>query len=210
MLRTNLSTRPFYNERAVHLLIGLAALLVIALTAWNVARVLALSEQNTELATRVSGAHAEAEQLSRMAADIRRRINEPELRQVVHAAREANTLIDQRTFSWTAFFNRLEATMPPDIMLTSVRPTIKDGVTQVSMVVLARRAEDVDEFIEKLEATGAFEDAVPSTRDSTEDGLVRVVINSIYTGQEPPSETETAPKDAAAPATPPDRTEPGR
>ena len=33
MLRTNLSTRPFYNERAVHVALGLVALVVLALTA---------------------------------------------------------------------------------------------------------------------------------------------------------------------------------
>ena len=39
MLRTNLSTRPFYNERAVQLLLALAALLVVVLTAFNAIRI---------------------------------------------------------------------------------------------------------------------------------------------------------------------------
>ena len=33
------------------------------------------------------------------------------------------------------------------------------------MTVLGRRTEDIDEFIEKLEATGAFEDVVPAQQD---------------------------------------------
>ena len=115
MIRTNLSTRPFYNDRAIHLTIGVAAVVVAALTIWNVARVVTLSRANTELATRVNRDHAEADQLSKMADDIRRRINTTELQAVVESAREANALIDQRTFSWTAFFNRLEATLPPDV-----------------------------------------------------------------------------------------------
>ncbi len=48
MLRANLSTRPFYNERAVHILIAAAALVVLALTAVNVFRVVTFSRQNTE------------------------------------------------------------------------------------------------------------------------------------------------------------------
>ena len=78
-------------------------------------------------------------------------------------------------------------------MLTSVRPAVKDGVTRVTMTVLGRRAEDVDEFIEKLEALGAFEDIVPAQQDRTDDGLYRVVVESLYTGVEEP---------AAAPETP--------
>ena len=122
---------------------------------------------------------------------------------VVDSAREANTLIDQRTFSWTEFFNRLESTMPPDVMLTAVRPSVKQGVTHVTMSVLGRRAEDVDEFIEKLEAIGAFEQVVPSHQDRTEDGLYRVEVESVYTGiEEPPTPTEAPAQPAAPPQKP--------
>jgi hypothetical protein len=203
MLRTNLSTRPFYNERAVHLAIGAFAVVVLAITAWNVVRVLGLSRQNTELSSRVNRDHDEAAELTRLAAEIRGRINQAELQRVVDAAREANTLIDQRTFSWTAFFNRIESTMPPDVMLASVRPSVDDGTTHVSMQLLGRRVEDIDEFIEKLEATGAFEDVVPTQQDKTDEGLFRVTIESVYTGNTAEAEAETPPKGTpAAPAAP--------
>lgn len=206
MLKTNLSTRPFYNERAVHIAIGVAALVVAALTIWNVVRVVTLSRQNTELATRVNHDHAEAEGLTKMAAEIRGRINRDELQLVVESAREANALIDQRTFSWTAFFNQLEATMPPDVMLTSVRPAVKDGVTRIGMVVLGRRQEDVDEFIEKLEASGSFEEVLPSQQDRTDEGLYRVVLESTYTGIH---ETPETPEEPEKKSTPSPRGEPG-
>jgi hypothetical protein len=203
VLRTNLSTRPFYNERLVHLAIGIAAVLIAALTLWNIVQIVSLSGRNTELATRVNADHAEAQQLTKMAADIRGKIDQQELQLVVDSAREANALIDQRTFSWTAFFNRLEATMPPDVMLTSVRPAVKDGITQVTMTVLGRRAVDVDEFIEKLEASGAFEDVVPTQQDRTDEGLYRVVLESVYTGVEEPQTAEPAEKKTVAATTPP-------
>jgi hypothetical protein len=196
VLRTNLSTRPFYNERPIHVAIGVAALLVVALTLWNIVGVVTLSRQNTVLATRVNADHAEAEQLTKMAGEIRRKIDKNELQLVVESAREANALIDQRTFSWTAFFNRLESTMPPDVMLASVRPSVKDGATRVTMIVLGRRTEDIDEFIEKLEATGAFERVMATQQDLTEEGLRRVVVESLYTGQEEPA---TAPEAPAVP-----------
>ena len=49
------------------------------------------------------------EQLATSATEVRRGIDQKELQLVVDSAREANALIDQRTFSWTAFFNRIEA-----------------------------------------------------------------------------------------------------
>ena len=136
MLRTNLSTRPFYNERAVHLLIALVATIVLALTIWNVATVVRLSTHNTELAGRIGADRSEAERLGREATRIRRGIDQAELEVVVAAAREANTLIDRRTFSWTAFFNYIESTLPADVMVTSVKPSVDDQGTRVSMIVV--------------------------------------------------------------------------
>jgi hypothetical protein len=209
VLRTNLGTRPFYNERAVHVVLGVAGILVIAITILNVVRIVSLSRHSTDLSSRIGAEHSEAERLTTAAAAIRKTIDKDELALVVGAAQEANYLIDQRTFSWTEFFNRIESTMPPDVMLSSVRPSVKDGVTHVEMVVLGRRAEDVDELMEKLEATGAFEDIVAASADKTEAGLHRVLIESIYTGAAAEGAPSTAPAPAAAPSPAPRQTPPG-
>jgi len=193
VLRTNLSTRPFYNERVVHLLIALAGVIVLTVTMFNVLQVIQLSRHNTELATLIGHDRSEAERLTRDAARIRRGINQKELVGVAAAAREANALIDQRTFSWTAFFNDLEATLPPDVMIVSVRPAVDRGATRISLTVIGRTAEDIDEFIEKLEATGDFESILAKQSDRTDDGLNRAVLEAEYV----PSHSEVA-----APSTP--------
>lgn len=202
MLRTNLATRPFYNERAVHVVLATIAALVLAVTALNVVWIVTLSRHNTELSARINAQRAEAERLTSEAARIRRTINKDELALVVNAAQEANALIDQRTFSWTEFFNLIESTLPPDVMLSSVRPSFKDGITRVTMLVLGRRPEDVDEFMEKLEATGSFEEINAASGDWTDAGLKRVVIESVYVAQPPEEATPAAPA-VPAPAPPP-------
>jgi len=197
MLRANLATRPFYNERAVHVLIGLVAAIVAIITVLNVVRVVTLSRHNTELSARINADRAEAERLTSEAARIRKTINKDELALVVDAAQEANALIDQRTFSWTEFFNLIESTLPPEVMLTAVRPSVKDGVTRVAMSVLARQAVDLDEFMNKLQATGAFTDVIPASQDRTDEGLLRALIESGYESH--PVEADPAPA-AHAPA----------
>jgi len=202
VLRTNLATRPFYNERAVHVVIGAVAAVVLAITVFNVVRIVTLSRHNTELSSRINSQRAEAERLTSEAARIRRTINKDELALVVNEAEEANTLIDQRTFSWTEFFNLIESTLPPDVMLSAVRPSFKDGITHVNMFVLGRRPEDIDEFMEKLEATGSFEEINAATSDWTDAGLKRAVIESVYVAQppeEPASSAKPEPKPAPAP-----------
>jgi len=181
VLRTNLSTRPFYNERGVHVVLALLAVAVIALTAWQVMRVLRLSKYKTELTATVRRDHAETEKLAREAADIRRGMNQQELATVSAAAAEANDLIEQRTFSWTALFNQLEATLPEDVMLTAVRPTFKDGHTIISFELQGKRTEDVDTFMDHLEATGQFHDVRWSQETITDEGLHRVTMQAEYT-----------------------------
>ena len=199
MLRTNLATRPFYNERAIHVLVAAAAAIVLVVTVLNVSRIVTLSRHSTELSAHTSAARSEATRLSGEATRIRRTINKDELALVVGAAEEANALIDQRTFSWTEFFNQIEATIPPDVMLTSVRPSFKDGVTSVTMIVLGRRPADVDEFMEKLEATGGFENVLTSNSELTDDGLQRATIHTVYVGSvaEPASAPSAAPAESA-------------
>jgi Tfp pilus assembly protein PilN len=185
MLRTNLSTRPFYNERAVRTGLLIAAALVVGLTLVNAVRIVTLSRHNTELSTQIVQEQQEAARLTDEAAAVRRTIDRAELQRVVLAADEANALIDQRTFSWTEFFNWLEVTLPPDVMLTSVRPAFQDGQIRINMNLLGRRAEDIDEFMERLEASGAFARALPGREDITEQGLYRVSMSVTYLPHDP-------------------------
>src|SRR5688572_21088171 len=102
MLRTNLATRPFYNERLAHIVLGVGFALVVALTAYNVTRIIGLSRVQAELSAGASRDEARAADLSSRAAAVRRSIDPKELERVTAAATEANGLIDARAFSWTA------------------------------------------------------------------------------------------------------------
>jgi Tfp pilus assembly protein PilN len=180
VLRTNLSTRPFYNERGVHAVLVVVAAILIAVTAWQVMRIVSLSRQKTELSTAIRHDRAESEKLTREAAQTRRGMNQQELALVSTAAKEANALIEQRTFSWTALFNQLESTLPEDVMLMSVRPTFRDNDTILSFELQGKRTEDVDAFMDNLEATGLFHDVRWSQENVSEEGLHRVTMQAQY------------------------------
>ena len=200
MLRTNLSTRPFYNERAVHVALSLLGLVVLALTILNIVEVVRLSRQNTGLSTHIRDDRSAAEDLTRRARQTRQGINQTELKVIVAAAREANALIDGRTFSWTALFNQIESTLPPEVMLVSVRPEIDDAGTKLTMIVLGRRTADLDEFMERLEATGKFERVMMRQRTVQDDGLTQLAVETAYVPDAPDE-----PAEPPAPAAPADK-----
>ena len=182
MLRSNLSTRPFYNERAVHWGLAVAGLLVAAVTVFNARELVSLSGRNTELAAGITRDETAARDLTTQAETVRRSLDRRELEAVTDAAREANDLIDQRTFSWTAFFNVIESTLPPDVMLTAVRPRIQQGLVSITMNVVGRQTEDLDTFMSALEATGAFADLLPRQEEIGDDGMHRAVLTGRYLG----------------------------
>ena len=68
MLRTNLATRPFYNERLVHWLLGAAALLVVLFTAFNVSEFLRLSGRQGGLEADIARDEATARTMTARAA----------------------------------------------------------------------------------------------------------------------------------------------
>jgi hypothetical protein len=179
MLRTNLSTRPFYNVRAVHAALGLAAVIVLILTLFNVVQIVRLGLSQRTLGASAAEAEREATRLRGEAAQIRAQINPQELEVVASEAREANRIIDQRAFSWTELFAQFEATLPPDVRITAVQPRIEDNNFIIAVGVQARRAEDLDAFVEALETGGTFRNVL-AVREQSVDGLIEAIVEGSY------------------------------
>jgi len=181
MLRTNLSTRPFYNERAVHAAAAALAAIVLAITVWQVVRVVRLSKYKTELNTAINRDRNESGKNAAQAQQIRQGLDQKQLATLSASAKEAKNLIAQRTFSWTELFNQLEATLPGDVMLMGVHPEIADGVTQLHMDVQGKGEDVIEAFWDRLEKTGSFRDAEWSNVTVTEEGLHRITMSVRYT-----------------------------
>jgi Tfp pilus assembly protein PilN len=183
MLRTNLSTRPFYNERAVHLVLGVGAVIVLTLTIFNLSQIVMLSRAQSNLSARAEADENRARELRAHAASVRQAIDPKQLETVSGAAREANTLIGQRLFSWTDLLNRLETTLPEEVRITSMRPNVeKDGVA-VTMTVVGRRVEDIDQFMQNLEKNGAFSNVFSREELPGEEGLREATIEGRYSAK---------------------------
>ena len=196
MLRTNLSTRPFYNERAVHAVAAVIAAAVLAVTVWQVVRVVRLSRYKTELNAAISRDRGETDRSNREAAQIRRGLDQKELAALAKQAREANDLIAQRTFSWTQLFNELEATLPDNVMLIGVHPEISDGITQLHMDVQGKSEDEITTFWDRLEKTGRFRDAEWTNTTVTPEGYSHMAMTVLYTPD------QAAARPAAAPPQP--------
>lgn len=199
MLRTNLATRPFYNDRIVRLGIVVGVLFVAALTAFNVAQVLTLNRRNDELVARAEAAEGRAQTLRDQARQIRQTLDANEVATMQAAATEANQLIERRAFSWTDLFNRFEETLPADVRVAAVGPQLDaEGRMLVVATVYSRRVEDLIEFIERLESTRAFRGLLSRQDAAEDDGTLRSVIQGYYDAKAGAAVSQPAASDASA------------
>lgn len=200
MLRSNLATRPFYNDRGVRIAIGAVALVALGLTLFNAAEVWRLQSQNRELGQAVARDEQQTRELRDKASVIRQSLNRDELAATELKALEANQLIDRRAFSWTELLNQFQATLPPDVRIGAVNPQIDaEGRMLVAVTVVSRKIEDLDAFIEALEATGSFTGVLSRQDTAEEDGTLLSVVQGYYhLAEDKPAQ----PAPAAIPAPP--------
>lgn len=193
MLRGNLSTRPFYNERAVRTMLAVLALVAVGLTIFNVVELLRLERAGRDARQTVAQNAEQAREMREKAQVIRQGINQAQLEAVRVSARDANALIDRRTFSWTALLNYFQATLPADVRIAGVSPQIDDdGRMLVAVTVFARRIDDLSEFEDALESTGAFSSVLSRTIGTEEDGTTRAELQGYYSGPAAPAAAATA------------------
>jgi hypothetical protein len=197
MLRSNLATRPFYNDRGVRAgLVGLA-IIGLVLTLFNAIEILRLESAGREARQLVAQNASQAREMRDKARNIRQSINQAQLAVVQTAAREANVLIDRRAFSWTALLNQFQLTLPPDVRITSVSPDIDDqGRMMVDITLFARRVDDLSEFVEALESTGHFTEVLSRTQTVEEDGTWSADLQGYYGV---PAEAAAAPRPSSEP-----------
>ena len=197
MLRTNLSTRPFYNIRAVQVALGALAVLVALMTIANLVQLVRLTASERALGARAQDAETEAQRLRDEARRIRSQIDAKELNEVAAAAQEANAIIDLRAFSWSGLFAQLEATLPESVRLTGFQPSEdRAGRLVVNLRVEARRVPDLESFIDALEQTGRFHEVLAAEEQTTPEGSINAVVEAVYVPESPEPTPEAA---AAAP-----------
>ena len=181
MIRTNLSTRPFYNERIVRLCLLVFLLVVLAATAINVTRVVRYSRSDKQLSERAARDEARAAELRKSAVRLRGTVDPKQIEFASLEARQANDLIDRRTFSWTAIFNLFESTLPDEVRITSFRSKIEKGQIILTITIVARGAEDVSSFMDNMEQSGAFSQVGATLEERVnEQGQLQASLETVY------------------------------
>jgi len=183
MLKINLATRPFYNERVVHVvlvLLGTGALVLMGLAGRTIVEQTKVHAEFTRVAEATEALVGTVSQETRT---LEENVSEEELEALRLSAAEANRLVDQRVFSWTELFNVIERTLPSRVMLTGLRPTGNAGRMSLVIGVIGERVADIEEFIEQLEASGSVGNVLARQEQRTEDGMYSAQLTGEFRGR---------------------------
>jgi hypothetical protein len=168
-----------------------ATLLGVLLTVFNILAVSRLSTERSKQQAEEEQSLSEAARLRQSADKLEQSLDKGNLLTLTEATREANWLIDQRTFSWTEFLGYIEKTLPRDARLIAVAPRVERNVFKIVMLVNAKQQSDLKIFMEALEATSAFKDPLPTDQTRLEDGSLSITLESTYVADIMPTSKRT-------------------
>jgi hypothetical protein len=186
MLKGNLSTRPFYNESLVNLLLVLAAAAGIALTVYNVTRANALSQERSTFTQARDTASAEAASINAEADRQKKSVDQSAFFMLGAQTQEANSIIDERRFSWTVFFSLMEKTLPLDARLIAIAPRDERGSFRIDVIVNAKTPADIAAFLDALHQTGSFYDMITAAQQVNDDGTYTDTLTGGYLAPQVP------------------------
>jgi hypothetical protein len=157
----NLASRPFRNNVIVGSVLAAAAAALIAATVSNGyiflnygGRYRLLQTEERQHRERLAALESDERTLSR-------EIQSRDFRRVYGRGQFAGDLILRRSFSWTLLFNKLEDLVPPEVMMTAIRPHITGEKTIIRVDGVAKNHGGLIAFEDALQKNPVFARVYP-------------------------------------------------
>jgi len=159
----NLSTRPFRNNLVVGTVLVVVAAAVVLATVYNV-YIFMNHGGHYEQVRREERQHLD--RLGTLETEERglaREIQTRDFRRLYGRGQYAGELILKRAFSWTLLFNHLENVIPPDLMMTAIRPQITSQGIVIRVDGIAKNHDALYGLEDTLQKNPVFTHVQPLT-----------------------------------------------
>tara|TARA_B100001123_G_scaffold441920_1_gene584254 strand:- start:23478 stop:24041 length:564 start_codon:yes stop_codon:yes gene_type:complete len=182
MNKLNLSTKPFYNERIINLILGASIVFLFLFFLKGVSQLGVLLDQESALQRQLLEERGVSEALAAEAIELLRESGPTDSGGVSEEMEIARRLVERRIFSWSAFLSNLENAIPPSVMLTAVTPQISDNAISFSLGIRGRTANDLNIFLEALEEESEFSELLIKEEELIQGGDYTGVLEGVYRG----------------------------
>lgn len=133
LLEINLATRPFRNNTLYWAGFGSASLLLAVVTGLNLWLFFRSGSSVEQYMQERATKQQRRSSLSKEEQRLGIKLTKLDFKGLAQQAEFANDAIRRRVFSWTELFNRLEEVVPPEVMMTALRPEIlPEGISVIA------------------------------------------------------------------------------
>ncbi len=181
LFRTNFASGEYARSRAIAAVLYAVALGGVALAAgmgWWV------SETQHEAAVLEENMARVQQQASRLREELRGAGFSPDDPAAVERLGKQvgglNQILELKAFSWTALMNDLEAVVPRNVSIHSIRPDLRTKRLTFDGVALA--LHDVTALMTALQTSGRFADVFLQQQKTTEENRTEFTIECVYRG----------------------------
>lgn len=153
----NMATQPLESLRPLRAAVTAAAVSVLLLTAILIRREVLNRNEFRAQTDRIQKLSGDNLALQREQEQLQTWMGTPEVEQIRQRSAFLNSIILQKSLSWTRMFLDLEKTLPAEARITAIRPSINDTQdAELNLTVAADTMPPLIEFLKNLEASPQF------------------------------------------------------
>jgi type IV pilus assembly protein PilN len=156
-IQINLSTQPFRRDRPMLVASAALAVLLVGLLAVLIALEYLERDRMSDTHREIAKLESEVRRLNAEQAKLDRVLRQPENAEVLERSLFLNALLYRKGISWTRIFEDLEKTLPHNVRVISIRPTVNpQNQITLEMNVGAESTQPVVEMLLRLESSEVF------------------------------------------------------
>lgn len=153
----NLASRPVENRRRFYALAGTSIAILLALALLQATAFFGDWWSGRDAGRRISQLQAELTRLEDEQRKLEEQLKEPQARDVMEHAYFLNSLILQKSISWTKIFMDMEKIVPDRVQVVSIRPEVLDtNQMRLDMNVSGETMEQLLDFLRRVEKSDKF------------------------------------------------------
>jgi type IV pilus assembly protein PilN len=185
----NIASRPVDNTRPLRVCALALGLLTLMLAAIAVRSELQSRNEFRSLVDRKSQLESDIRNLEAAEREMQSWLQTPQVAQIRKRSALLNSLISQKSLSWTRLFQDLESTLPAGVRVTSIQPKTSEaqaghGQPELGLSVAAGSVAPIVEFIRRLEDSPEFANPVVAdqrfSNANEEEPEVKVSLTARY------------------------------
>lgn len=184
-IELNLASRPAENQRRFYVLAGTGIVLLLLLAVAQATTFLRGWWSVREVGPQTERLRAELGRMENEQKRLEQDLRQPEARDVIERSYFLNSLILQKSISWTQIFMDLERLIPDRVQVASIRPEVVDNnQIRLDMLVAGESMEQLLEFLRRVEKSHKFGTPVLSHElppgAGSQDPSIKLALSVLY------------------------------